>query len=106
MHPLVEKYGKQPMRELMDRLIIGGKIDNVWMRFWLIKVGIINPNSKATIRVDYYKGAVWGYDESRNYGQLPGVIRHNIVAKNGRGTWLFHEEIASTEFPQIMEDLK
>ena len=46
MHPLIEQYGKEVLRDLMDMAIINEKLDNQKVYDMLLKHKIITRNTK------------------------------------------------------------
>lgn len=96
MHPLVKKYGKQFMKDLLDMIFITKNsyinIRRFDVRDFMLKHKLITRNTKTALckiskhRNDYYT--------------------YYVDVYNGRNTNILHIQFPEKEISQILEDIK
>lgn len=104
MKDLIQKYGKQLIKELLDLMIISRRVDSESLRLTLIKYGVIKKTTKSL------KAYFSRYQES---GKLPngkwGMINdweNKLAIKNGRNQYVFPIiKFNDSELPKILEVL-
>ncbi len=96
MHPLVKKYGKQFMKDLLDMIFITKNsyinIRRFDVRDFMLKYKLITRNTKT---------ALCKISKHRNYHYT-----YYVDVYNGRNTNILHIQFPETEISQILEDIK
>jgi len=88
MHPIVEKYGKQLIKELLDIIFITKKIESEVAYNLLLKHKIITRRTKT----------VYGYI-------YKGYNNNRIYFTNSRGKYILDVRILDEDMPKVLEDL-
>lgn len=102
MHKIVEEYGKQHIKQLLDRIIISQSISDEWAYNWLLSQKIITRATK-TIQVRLRKNNIRKWKDNVGYVDT-GDVTWTITMKNGTGYTKFSCMFLESEVPQILED--
>lgn len=101
---LVQKHGKQLIKELIDTAIISKNLNSTQTRNLFLEHKVIKPSTKI-IRAEY---SHWE-EESRmpngSWGKT-GDVTNRIYIRNGNGKQLFYISFKTSQLPQILEELK
>lgn len=100
---LVQKYGKQLIKELISIMVIRGNVNGVDFKPLLLKHKIITRNTK-TVKAYYRKYQPNGRRPDGSWGAL-NDMRHALELKNGSGRILIYLVFNESELPTIMEGL-
>jgi hypothetical protein len=102
---LIQKYGKQAIKELVDMMIIYDSIKDTDIQPILVKHKIITNRTKI-IRVNLWKQqGYYGYNERHEYIKYNGY-KYTLSIKNGRGTQIIYIAFFEHQIPEILEALK
>lgn len=110
MHPLIEKYGKQTISELLDLIFICDPPTPEQWKSFLIRNGLLSKKSRATVQGRIIKVHItreWGKNQEGRWEFIPiePYTIYRVYCKNGRGGLLFNVTFKSTELDQIKKEL-
>lgn len=101
---LVQKYGKQLIKELIDLMVISRRVEGESIRPLLIKNDIIKRSTK-TVRAHFRRYEVRGTLPDGRWGAT-GDFTNNLNVVNGRNQTIFNIKFKDSELPQVMKVLR
>lgn len=101
---LVEEYGKQLIRELIDTWLICRRTGGSDIRPILIKHKVIKPTTRMII-TNVYRVDQTGRLPDGSWGQT-GEIFNRLYIKNGRNQHILNIEFNDSELPLVRELLE
>lgn len=99
---LINKCGKEFIKELIDLMIINKKIDNNYLRSLLIKNNVIKKSTK------FIRNIIYSYEETHYINGKytnTGDIIHELHIYNGRNQMILFVNLKQSMIPEVFDIL-